>query len=88
MKFNEQKFYRKWKTISKIANVFVILGLIGVCISTILVITFIFWDQYVGLICAFSFIACAIVAIGGVICRWNADFKIFNYETHYTDIFC
>ena len=87
MKFNEQKFYRKWKTVSKISNVFAILGLIGTCISGILAITFIFWDVYAGIICAFSFVACVIVAIGGVACAWNADFKIFHYETRYTDIF-
>ena len=87
MKFNEQKFYRKWKTVSKIANVFAILGSIGMCISTILVITFIFWDQYTGLICTFSFIACEVVAIGGVICRWSADLKLLYDDVRYTDIF-
>ena len=87
MKFNEQKFYRKWQVVYNIGRVFQFLGLIGMCISTILLLTFIFWDTYAGIICAYSFLACAVFAVGGVICAWNADFKIFHYETHYTDIF-
>lgn len=87
MKFNEQKFYRKWRTVSKIGSVFSILGLIGLCISGILIITFICWDVYAALICTFLFAACAVVTVGGVICGWEADFKLLQYDVRYTDIF-
>lgn len=57
------------------------------CISGILTITFIFWDTYAEIICAFSCAACAIVTVVGVACGWEADFKLVQYDVRYTDIF-